>query len=139
MSHYRPVRCTSRAKLLSAAVFLVGSAIAVATLPLGCSSGVTPSVSSGMATVNTVLSDPATCQAPTGPYAHVWVTITDVKASVNSGAGDNDSSFVDLTPDLSKSPMQIDLLGQANNQCFLASLGSKTQLQLPADSNLSCR
>jgi len=129
MSHHRLAARRSRAKLLSAAVFLIGFAIAAATLPLGCSSGVTSSVSSGMATVNTVLSDPATCQAPTGPYAHVWVTITDVKASVNSGAGDNDSSFVDLTPDLSKSPMQIDLLGQANNQCFLASLGSKTQLQ----------
>jgi hypothetical protein len=76
-----------------------------------------------------MLSDPATCQAPSGPFAHVYVTITDVKASVNASAGDNDSSFVDLTPDLAKAPKQIDLLGQANNQCFLASLGATTQLQ----------
>jgi hypothetical protein len=36
---------------------------------------------------------------------------------------------VDLTPALKNSPQQIDLLGQANNQCFLATLGSTTQLQ----------
>jgi hypothetical protein len=82
-----------------------------------------------MTTANVVLSDPATCQAPSGPFSHVYVTITDVKASVNANAGDNDSSWVDLTPGLSSAPRQIDLLGQANNQCFLASLGSTSQLQ----------
>src|SRR5438105_2865171 len=104
-------------------------AIAAVFIPIGCGNSTTTTLSSGMASANVMLSDPATCQAPKGPFAHVYVTITDVKASVNSNAGDNDSSFVDLTPDLSKSPKQIDLLGQANNQCFLASLGATTQLQ----------
>ena len=36
---------------------------------------------------------------------------------------DNDPGWVDLTPDLSKNPVQVDLLGVAN-QCFLAQLGS---------------
>jgi hypothetical protein len=67
--------------------------------------------------------------APNGPFLHVYVTVTDVKASVNANASDNDSSFVDLTPGLSTQPKQIDLLGQATNQCFLASLGSTQQLQ----------
>jgi hypothetical protein len=57
------------------------------------------------------------------------VTITDVQANVSSTAGDTDSSWKDLTPNLSKQPKQIDLLGQANNQCFLATLGDAQQLQ----------
>ncbi len=76
-----------------------------------------------------MLSDPSTCMAPNGPYEHVYVTVTDVKASVNASAGDNDPSFVDLTPGLSSQPKQIDLLGQANNQCFLATLGASQELQ----------
>jgi hypothetical protein len=67
--------------------------------------------------------------APNGPFAHVFVTVTDVKAHVNGSAADNDPGFVDLTPGLSTKPQQIDLLGQASNQCFLASLGSTQQLQ----------
>jgi len=82
-----------------------------------------------MATVNVHVSDPATCEAPTGPFSHVYVTITDVEANVSSMAGDSDSGWVDLTPNLKGSPMQIDLLGQANNQCFLATLGDAQQLQ----------
>ena len=106
----------------------VVAALSVAWFAIGCSNSVT-SASKGVASVNVVLSDPATCQAPSGPFVHVYVTITDVKASVNASAGDNDSSFVDLTPGLAQAPKQIDLLGQANNQCFLASLGATTQLQ----------
>jgi hypothetical protein len=120
---------SSPRKFFSAAALLIGFVGIAATLPTGCSNSVTTGISSGMATANVMVSDPATCQAPTGPFSNVYVTITDVKASVNANAGDNDSSWVDLTPNLSKSPMQIDLLGQANNQCFLASLGSTTQLQ----------
>lgn len=75
------------------------------------------------------ISDPATCAGPSGPFLHVYVTITDVQANVSSTAGDNDSGWTDLTPNLSKQPKQIDLLGQANNQCFLATLGDVQQLQ----------
>ena len=76
-----------------------------------------------------MLSDPATCQAPTGPFSHVYVTISDVQANVSSTASATDSGWVDLTPNLPSSPRQIDLLGQANNQCFLATLGDTQQLQ----------
>lgn len=82
-----------------------------------------------MAHVQVQVSDPSTCQAPNGPYQHVYVTVADVKANVNATAGDNDSSWVDLTPGLTTHPTQIDLLGQASNQCFLASLGSMQELQ----------
>jgi hypothetical protein len=76
-----------------------------------------------------MLSDPATCAGPSGPFAHVYVTITDVQANISSSAGDNDSGWTDLTPGLASQPKQIDLLGQANNQCFLATLGATQQLQ----------
>src|ERR1700756_4963163 len=81
------------------------------------------------ATASVVISDPATCAGPNGPYAHVYVTITDVQANIKSTAGDKDSGWTDLTPSLSSHPKQIDLLGQADNQCFLASLGDPQRLQ----------
>ncbi len=108
---------------------LLACLLVYALLIDACSGGSSKTTTSGMATVNVRLSDPATCQAPTGPFSHVYVTITDVQANVSSTAGSNDSGWVDLTPNLSKSPQQIDLLGQANNQCFLASLGDAQQLQ----------
>ncbi len=108
---------------------LVLACLFVAALVVtACSSG-SVGTASGTGTVTVMLSDPATCQAPTGPYAHVYVTITDVQANVSSTASATDSSWVDLTPNLSKSPKQIDLLGLANNQCFLATLGDPLQLQ----------
>lgn len=87
----------------------------------------TPASTTGMATVS--ISDPATCAGPDGPFAHVYVTITDVQANTSGSAGDNDAGWTDLTPGLSSQPKQIDLLGQANNQCFLAMLGDAQQLQ----------
>jgi len=82
------------------------------------------------ATTTITISDPATCSSGTGgPFSHVFVTVTDVVINASDSAGDNDSSWIDLTPSLKNSPKQIDLLGQANNQCFLASLGSTTELQ----------
>ncbi len=101
---------------------------AVAAIIVGCN-GTAASTATGMAQASVKLSDPATCMAPDGPFAHVFVTITDVKANVNGTAADNDPGFVDLTPGLSTKPQQIDLLGQASNQCFLATLGSTQQLQ----------
>src|SRR5882724_12538942 len=79
---------------------------AVAALIAGCS-GTAASTSTTMAQVSVKLSDPATCMAPNGPFAHVFVTVTDVKAHVNGSAADNDSGFVDLTPGLSTKPQQI--------------------------------
>ncbi|MFP5236790.1 MAG: DUF4382 domain-containing protein [Acidobacteriota bacterium] len=98
-------------------------------LVVACGSSSGSSSSSGTGTVNTQLSDPATCEAPAGPFSHVYVTITDVQANTSATASSTDSGWVDLTPNLSKSPQQIDLLGQANNQCFLATLGDAQQLQ----------
>ena len=107
---------------------VLGCLLVAALVVAACNSG-TVSTASGMGTVSVMLSDPATCQAPAGPYSHVYVTITDVQANVSSTASATDSGWVDLTPNLPKNPQQIDLLGLASNQCFLATLGDSLQLQ----------
>ena len=88
---------------------------------------ITNPVTNGAA-VSLVISDPAACKAAGGPFTHVYVTIVDVRASTNADAPVNDPSFVDLTPGLSAAPQQVDLLGQADSKCFLASLGVGQQV-----------
>jgi hypothetical protein len=111
---------------------LTASCMAVliaAFLAAGCgssSNGTQPGI------VNLTVSDPPTCAAPSGPFSHVFVTVTDVKIHTSSAAGANDSGFIDLTPNLKNSPQQVDLLGQASTECFLATLGSK--IEIPAGS-----
>ena len=111
------------------AAVAVVAAIAVGILAIACSGGgsSTPT-GTQMALVNTSISDPATCLAPDGPFSHVYVTVVDVKASTSSTAGPSDSGWVDLTPNLSTNAVQVDLLGLPNNNCFLAMLGSQTQI-----------
>src|SRR5579863_6973579 len=110
--------------------FLALSCLLVVTLVVvACTTRKSVGTTSGMGAVQVSLSDPSTCSAPDGPYAAVWVTITDVQANVSSSAGSSDSGWADLTPNLSSTPKQVNLLGQANNQCFLAMLGDNMELQ----------
>ena len=94
---------------------------------VACSSG--GSSSGTMGKVSVSLSDPPTCSGPNGAFTSIFVTIQDVQIHQSASAGPNDPGWVDLTPSLKNGPQQVDLLGQANNQCFLASLGSNTDLQ----------
>ena len=87
---------------------------------IGCSSS---SSSAKMANVQVTLSDPVTCASPQGPFSHIYVTVTDVLIHQSATASDSDPGWVDLTPNLKSNPVQVDLLGVAN-QCFLAQLGS---------------
>jgi hypothetical protein len=98
---------------------------------VGCGGGAGGAKTSpAPATVNVSVSDPTTCSVgASGPYLHIFVTITDVQINASATASDNDTSWVDLTPNLKSAPQQVDLLGLANSQCFLASLGSTTALQ----------
>ncbi len=110
--------------VLAFALVLTGAIV------VGCSNGNSSSMTAtGMATASVMLSDPSTCMAPDGPYSHVYVTVADVRAHVSANAGDSDAGWVDLTPSLNSAPAQIDLLGLANNHCFLATLGDSLQLQ----------
>lgn len=112
-------------------LFSLGALLMLALVITACGggSGSSSPTASSMGTANVSLSDPATCQAPDGQFSHVYVTITDVKANTSATASSTDSGWVDLTPNLASAPKQIDLLGQANNQCFLATLGDNVQLQ----------
>jgi len=103
--------------------------LAVAAMFVAACSSMNGTVSGGAAKISVMVSDPATCATPNGPFSHVFVTITDVQAHVSPSAGPNDSGWVDLTPNLKTAPKQVDLLGLANNQCFLATLGDSQQLQ----------
>jgi len=78
--------------------------------------------------VPALLASAALVSCRIGPYKHVYVTISDVQASTNATAPAGDSSFVHLVPTLASSPMQVDLLGQPNAQCFLAALGTLTSV-----------
>ncbi len=120
---------TSSHRVIWQLVLVLGCLLAVTLVVVACSSSTTAATTSGMGKVSVMLSDPATCQAPDGPFSHVYVTITDVQANVNGSAGSSDSGWVDLTPGLAKAPMQVDLLGLANNHCFLATLGDAQELQ----------
>jgi len=106
----------------------LGAASVVGALAVGCSGNVTSNgVGTGMVAVQ--MSDPATCQAPSGPFAHVYVTVSDVQAHTSSTALATDSGWVDLTPNLAKAPKQIDLLGPVTNGCFLAQIGDPLEIQ----------
>ena len=105
-------------RYVSSLVVLI-AVIVVAVILAGCGSS-TASPQTGF--VNTAVSDPPTCSAPNGPYQHVWVTVTEVEIH-NSGSG----QWTNLTPNLQ--PTQVDLLAPASTECFLAMLGSKTELQ----------
>ncbi len=110
--------------------FLIGFCVLIFTVVLilvAC--GGRGNTASQTAFVNVSTSDPPTCSAPSGPYSHVFVTVTDVKIHNSANAGSNDSGWVDLTPNLKNSPQQVDLLSQASTECFLAMLGSKTEIQ----------
>lgn len=110
-----------RKVLLSLAGIAALAAIVVMVSCGGNGGGMSGGLGGGSTgTVTTMVSDPATCLAPAGPFQHVFITVADVKASTNANAGDNDSSFVDLTPGLT--PVQVDLLGAPSTACFLAQL-----------------
>lgn len=107
-------------------LFLCTAAILITALTLiGCGSN---NPQTGF--VNTSISDPAPCQAPNGPYAHVYVTVTDVMIHASASAGPNDPGWIDLTPNLkTDGAKQVDLLNEPANECFLAMLGANKELQ----------
>ncbi len=113
-----PSRTVSLAVLLMAAGLL-----------LACgNSRVEADLNPAMGSVSLHFSDPATCEAPAGPYSHVYLTLRGVRAHRSSTAGDGDTGWVDLAPGLATTPRQVDMLGTATASCFLANLGS-TQLE----------
>jgi Domain of unknown function (DUF4382) len=106
-------------------VYLVLAMVVIAALlwAAGCGSS-NNSTTATTASVTVHVSDPATCAAPQGQFSHVYMTISDVLIHQSATAAATDAGWIDLTPSLKAAPMQVDMLAQATNQCFLATLGS---------------
>src|ERR1700693_5249881 len=119
------MRCRALIPVLAAVVLLA--------ILIACTGGGGSSMTKGAsspAMVSVTVSDPATCSSgANGLYSNVWVTITDVLIHTSSTAAATDPNWIDLTPNLKNTPQQVDLLAVANNQCFLATLGSNFALQ----------
>src|SRR5215467_981868 len=126
---YSPLRTNRGSAMHRSALFCTLAVILLvsAVVLSGCSNGKSSTPSGAF--VNVRVSDPATCSGPKGAFSHIYVTITDVQVNASASAGNNDSGWIDLTPSLSQSPQQVDLLGQASAQCFVATLGATTALQ----------
>jgi hypothetical protein len=104
-------------------------ALALLSALSGCgNSSVSGEFNPPLATVRVSISDPPTCEAPKGPYRNVWVTIVGVRIHKSADAENTAAGWIDLAPQLATAPMQLDLLAQGDNACFLAQLGT-TQLE----------
>lgn len=115
-----------RVKFLGLLLFAI--AIVIVLVACGGGGGSTGNRSgSSTGLINTSVSDPATCAAPSGPFSRVIVTVARVRAHTSATAPDNDAGFVDLTP-ANMTPVQVDLLGTPTAQCFLAQLGTNIQI-----------
>jgi hypothetical protein len=72
-------------------LFVLGCLLAVTACIVACTTQKSIGTTGGTGTVSVMLSDPATCATPNGPFSHVYVTVTDVQVHTSSTAGDNDS------------------------------------------------
>src|SRR5439155_20428567 len=102
---------------LRTCIRLLVAIVALAVFLISCSGGSKPEK------ITTSISDPPTCAAPQGPYRHVYVTVNDVLIHQSANAAASDAGWIHLASGLKDNPLQVDLLGVAN-QCFLAMLGS---------------
>ncbi|MBI2681975.1 MAG: DUF4382 domain-containing protein [Acidobacteriales bacterium] len=112
----------------SISLFLFVSLVASIVFLSSCGGG-NDQVTPRMGTVSVTMSDPPSCSAPQGPFTHVFVTVRSVKIHQSDSADANAAGWIELAPGLAANPMQIDLFGQANAQCFLATLTGGTQIQ----------
>ena len=110
-------------------LFLSVAMMSLFAIVIGCGSGGSGGDSgSSTGTVNTTISDPPTCTPPRGPFTHVWVTITGVRAHTSKNAVPDDNGWIDLV-NLHDAPKQIDLLSlDSPPDCILKQLDSMSGL-----------
>lgn len=110
--------------VVTAALALTASVVFLAAC--SGSGSISGSIGPTMGTVSTTFSDPPTCSSSSGgAYSHIFVTVTDVLVHQSATASSTDAGWVDLAPGLKSAPKQLDLLGAASSQCFLANLGAQ--------------
>jgi hypothetical protein len=124
-----PVLCLGWYRFLSMSIVVFCLSIMLAGCGGGGDGGNGGTPSNTTREVTVTLTDPPTCQVPSGPYTNVWVTITKVRVHTSSQAGPDDGGWVDVV-DRTGDPMQVDLfaLSSADNACLFATLGSSTGL-----------
>lgn len=113
-----------------AVTFFGGLAVLSAFAWLVSCAGSSTSMNTGAATgsVTVSISDPPSCKMPSGNFQHVYVSIRSVQAHTSASAMDSTPGWQELAPQLNSAPLQVDLLGQATQGCFLAMLGSNNAL-----------
>jgi hypothetical protein len=123
------VRCLGWYRFLSVSVVAFCLSIMLAGCGGGGDGGDSGTPSNTTREVTVTLTDPPTCEMPTGPYSHVWVTITKVRMHTSDQAGAGDGGWVNVV-DRTDDPLQVDLfaLSSADNACLFATLGSSTAL-----------
>ncbi len=105
--------------------WLILAAVTLITAACGADTG----TGGGTGLVTLTLSDPPTCQLPTGEFVNVFVTVTRVRAHLSAGVGAGDAEWVNLV-DRTAAPVQVDLLSNPDTACILSTLGST--MGLPA-------
>jgi hypothetical protein len=125
----RPSSSPRIAPALIASIFLfacAGGSGGGGTVSTGPGPGTPTGTPSGTAAVTVTISDPVVCgTSASGPFKQIYITIVDIPAFTNPTP--SLQGGVDLTPNLSQSPVQIDLLGPATG-CILAILGGSTSI-----------
>ncbi len=109
---------------------VLGALVAVALTLVTCGKTTfTGNFNNGMGTVNVSISDPPSCSPPAGSFKSVFITIRSVQAHISATADDNSPGWVELVPELTTQPVQVDLLNlPANGACLLKTLGSNASL-----------
>jgi hypothetical protein len=109
---------------------VLGALVAVALTLVTCGKTTfTGNFNNGMGTVNVSISDPPSCSPPAGSFKSVFITIRSVQAHISATADDNSPGWVELVPELTTQPVQVDLLNlPANGACLLKTLGSNATL-----------
>jgi hypothetical protein len=100
----------------------------LATALVSCGGNVSVNSMNGTGAIKVTLTDPPSCAFPNGNLDHVYVTIRSVQAHMSATAGDNDTGWQELAPQLNTQPVQIDLFSAGANACLLSTLGSNTAL-----------
>ena len=120
----RQVRCNRHSIIAACA----GFALAAGLVSCGGGTTITGGFNPPTGTISVSLSDPPSCRFPAGNFQNVWVTVRSVMVHISSTAGDNDTGWQEIAPNLANAPIQLDLLSIPAGGCILAMLGSNVSL-----------
>ena len=101
-----------------------GISAVLIVLAISCGGGYSSKQTSYTGMIQVSISDPPSCTPPNGQFAHVFITVRSVQVHTSTTADDSTPGWQEIAPQLSGTPMQIDLFAPAQTNCILAQLGS---------------